>query len=177
MGPAARRSRGRSEDPDECWRHGAALPPLFVARPRDADPAALSAGLAARSSNGGNMPAARRYARSPSHLAAAARTASLGLEGLLLGWPIASRLLTGGARRTALPAAADASGHLTGATILLSEPDGGPAPLPSPRSFTLESSDYGVTTSRRSPIGLGSTMVPDLSMKSLVVADGTGRDG
>src|SRR5215469_7481848 len=106
-----------AEDPDEVLRHGAAR--LFVARARDADPhfsldSGAAAAMAAICRRLDGMPLAIELA--------AARTASLGLEGLASRLDDRFRLLTGG-RRTALPRQQTLRATLDWSYELLSEPE------------------------------------------------------
>src|SRR6266436_10326743 len=106
-----------AEDPDEVLRHGAAR--LFVARARDADPhfsldSRGAAAMAAICRRLDGMPLAIELA--------AARTASLGLEGLASRLDDRFRLLTGG-RRTALPRQQTLRATLDWSYELLSEPE------------------------------------------------------
>jgi DNA-binding winged helix-turn-helix (wHTH) protein len=106
-----------AEDPDEVLRHGAAR--LFVARARDADPhfsldSRGAAAIAAICRRLDGMPLAIELA--------AARTASLGLEGLASRLDDRFMLLTGG-RRTALPRQQTLRATLDWSYELLSEPE------------------------------------------------------
>jgi len=158
-----------AEDPDEVLRHGAAR--LFVARARDADPhfsldSRAAAAMAAICRRLDGMPLAIELA--------AARTASLGLEGLASRLDDRFRLLTGG-RRTALPRQQTLRATLDWSYELLSEPERAVLRRLAvfPGGFTLEAASTVVASAE---IGAsdGVDHVPDLVEKSLVVADGTG---
>jgi len=105
---------------------------------------------------------------------AAARTASLGLEGLASRLDDRFRLLTGG-RRTALPRQQTLRATLDWSYELLSEPERAVLRRLAvfPGGFTLEAASTVVAGAE---IGAsdGVDHVPDLVEKSLVVADGTG---
>src|SRR5712671_5372496 len=158
-----------AEDPDEVLRHGAAR--LFVARARDADPhfsldSRAAAAMAAICRRLDGMPLAIELA--------AARTASLGLEGLASRLDDRFRLLTGG-RRTALPRQQTLRATLDWSYELLSEPERAVLRRLAvfPGGFTLEAASTVVASAE---IGAsdGVDHVPDLVEKSLVVADGAG---
>ena len=158
-----------AEDPDEVLRHGAAR--LFVARARDADPhfsldSRAAAAIAAICRRLDGMPLAIELA--------AARTASLGLEGLASRLDDRFRLLTGG-RRTALPRQQTLRATLDWSYELLSEPERAVLRRLAvfPGGFTLEAASTVVASAE---IGAsdGVDHVPDLVEKSLVVADGAG---
>jgi predicted ATPase/DNA-binding winged helix-turn-helix (wHTH) protein len=158
-----------AENPDEVLRHGAAR--LFVARARDADPhfsldSRGAAAIAAICRRLDGMPLAIELA--------AARTASLGLEGLASRLDDRFMLLTGG-RRTALPRQQTLRATLDWSYELLSEPERAVLRRLAvfPGGFTLEAASTVVASAE---IGAsdGVDHVPDLVEKSLVVADGTG---
>jgi predicted ATPase len=144
---------------------------LFVARARDADPhfsldSRAAAAIAAICRRLDGMPLAIELA--------AARTASLGLEGLASRLDDRFRLLTGG-RRTALPRQQTLRATLDWSYELLSEPERAVLRRLAvfPGGFTLEAASTVVASAE---IGAsdGVDHVPDLVEKSLVVADGTG---
>ena len=158
-----------AEDPDEVLRHGAAR--LFVARARDADPhfsldSRAAAAMAAICRRLDGMPLAIELA--------AARTASLGLEGLASRLDDRFKLLTGG-RRTALPRQQTLRATLDWSYELLSEPERVVLRRLSvfPGSFTLEAA-ITVVASAEIAASDGIDHVPELVEKSLVVADGAG---
>ncbi len=158
-----------AEDPDEVLRHGAAR--LFVARARDADPhfsldSRAAAAIAAICRRLDGMPLAIELA--------AARTASLGLEGLASRLDDRFRLLTGG-RRTALPRQQTLRATLDWSYELLSEPERAVLRRLAvfPGGFTLEAAST-VVASAEIAASDGVDHVPDLVEKSLVVADGAG---
>jgi len=156
-----------AEDPDEVLRHGAAR--LFVVRARDADPhfsldSRAAAAMAAICRRLDGMPLAIELA--------AARTASLGLEGLASRLDDRFRLLTGG-RRTALPRQQTLRATLDWSYELLSEPERVVLHRLAvfPGSFTLEAASTVVAGAEiAASDGVGH--IPDLVEKSLVVADG-----
>jgi len=158
-----------AEDPDEVLRHGAAR--LFVARARDADPhfsldSRAAAAIAAICRRLDGMPLAIELA--------AARTASLGLEGLASRLDDRFMLLTGG-RRTALPRQQTLRATLDWSYELLSEPERAVLRRLAvfPGGFTLEAAST-VVASAEIDASDGVDHVPDLVEKSLVVADGAG---
>ena len=158
-----------AEDPDEVLRHGAAR--LFVARARDADPhfsldSRAAAAIAAICRRLDGMPLAIELA--------AARTASLGLEGLASRLDDRFMLLTGG-RRTALPRQQTLRATLDWSYELLSEPERAVLRRLAvfPGGFTLEAAST-VVASAEIAASDGVDHVPDLVEKSLVVADGAG---
>src|SRR5260221_1751517 len=158
-----------AEDPDEVLRHGAAR--LFVARARDADPHfsldyRAAAAMAAICRRLDGMPLAIELA--------AARTASLGLEGLASRLDDRFKLLTGG-RRTALPRQQTLRATLDWSYELLSEPERAVLRRLAvfPGGFTLEAAST-VVASAEIAASDGVDHVPDLVEKSLVVADGAG---
>src|SRR5712671_2298445 len=158
-----------AENPDEVLRHGAAR--LFVARARDADPhfsldSRAAAAMAAICRRLDGMPLAVELA--------AARTASLGLEGLASRLDDRFRLLTGG-RRTALPRQQTLRATLDWSYELLSEPERVVLRRLAvfPGGFTLEAAST-VVASAEIAASDGVDHVPDLVEKSLVVADGAG---
>src|SRR3984893_5155257 len=158
-----------AEEPDEGLRHGAAR--LFVARARDADPhfsldSRAAAAMAAICRRLDGMPLAIELA--------AARTASLGLEGLASRLDDSFRLLTGG-RRTALPRHQTLRATLDWSYELLSEPERVVLRRLAvfPGGFTLEAAS-AVVASAEIAASDGIDHVPDLVEKSLVVADGAG---
>ena len=158
-----------AEDPDEVLRHGAAR--LFVARARDADPhfsldSRAAAAMAAICRRLDGMPLAIELA--------AARTASLGLEGLASRLDDRFKLLTGG-RRTALPRQQTLRATLDWSYELLSEPERAVLRRLAvfPGGFTLEAAST-VVASAEIAASDGIDHVPDLVEKSLAVADGTG---
>ena len=158
-----------AENPDEVLRHGAAR--LFVARARDADPhfsldSRAAAAIAAICRRLDGMPLAIELA--------AARTASLGLEGLASRLDDRFMLLTGG-RRTALPRQQTLRATLDWSYELLSEPERAVLRRLAvfPGGFTLEAAST-VVASAEIAASDGVDHVPDLVEKSLVVADGAG---
>ena len=158
-----------AEDPDEVLRYGAVR--LFVARARDADPhfsldSRAAAAMAAICRRLDGMPLAIELA--------AARTASLGLEGLASRLDDRFMLLTGG-RRTALPRQQTLRATLDWSYELLSEPERAVLRRLAvfPGGFTLEAAST-VVASAEIAASDGVDHVPDLVEKSLVVADGTG---
>src|SRR5882672_1480548 len=158
-----------AEDPDEVLRHGAAR--LFVARARDADPhfsldSRAAAAMAAICRRLDGMPLAIELA--------AARTASLGLEGLASRLDDRFRLLTSG-RRTALPRQQTLRATLDWSYDLLSKSEQMVLRRLAvfPGGFTLEAAST-VVAGAEIAASDGIDHIPDLVEKSLVVADGAG---
>jgi predicted ATPase/DNA-binding winged helix-turn-helix (wHTH) protein len=157
------------KDPDEVLRHGAAR--LFVARARDADPhfsldSRAAGAMAAICRRLDGMPLAIELA--------AARTASLGLEGLASRLDDRFRLLTGG-RRTAFPRQQTLRATLDWSYELLRDPERAVLRRLAVfrGSFSLEAASTVVASAEIAGSD-GINHVPDLVEKSLVVADAAG---